>query len=123
MEDVDDADDSDDGVDDAYALRERVATPAEFQRLRAAAGMTERSREGVERGLPNSTYGVVVVHEASGEVVGMGRVVGDDATDPLVQRRRALGPPGQIQERLGDPVVFVDAVHHGERFRGKGPKR
>jgi GNAT superfamily N-acetyltransferase len=66
--------------EDAYELRERVATPAEFQRLRAATGMTERSREGVEVGLPNSTCGVVVVHEASGETVGMGRIVGDDAT-------------------------------------------
>jgi len=113
MEDVDDADDSDDGVDDAYALRERVATPAEFQRLRAAAGMTERSREGVERGLPNSTYGVVVEHEASGEVVGMGRVVGDDATvyhvcDMAVHpdhQRRGLGT--QVMDAI---MAYVEAT-------------
>ena len=83
-------------MDDRYDLRERVATPEEFQRLRAAADMTARSREAVERGLPNSLYGVVVVDEPSGETVGMGRVVGDDgavyhvsdmAVDPDHQRR------------------------------------
>ena len=83
-------------MDDRYDLRERVATPEEFQRLRAAADMAARSREAVERGLPNSLYGVVVVDEPSGETVGMGRVVGDDgavyhvsdmAVDPDHQRR------------------------------------
>ena len=83
-------------MDDRYDLRERVATPDEFQRLRAAADMAARSREAVERGLPNSVYGVVVVDERAGETVGMGRVVGDDgavyhvsdmAVDPDHQRR------------------------------------
>ncbi|MEF8886340.1 MAG: GNAT family N-acetyltransferase [Haloarculaceae archaeon] len=83
-------------MDDRYDLRERVATPEEFQRLRAAADMAARSREAVERGLPNSVYGVVVVDERTGETVGMGRVVGDDgavyhvsdmAVDPDHQRQ------------------------------------
>ncbi|NHN41224.1 GNAT family N-acetyltransferase [Halorubellus sp. JP-L1] len=68
------------GSEDAYVVRERAPTPDEFQRLRAAAGMTSRPREGVERGLPNSLFAVVVEHEPSGEVVGMGRIVGDDGT-------------------------------------------
>ncbi|WP_226022378.1 GNAT family N-acetyltransferase [Halomicrobium salinisoli] len=62
---------------DPYAVRERTPTPDEFQALREAAGMAARSREGVERGLPNSLYAVVVDHEPSGEAVGMGRIVGD----------------------------------------------
>jgi len=83
-------------MDDRYDLRERVATPGEFQRLRAAADMAARSRAAVERGLPNSVYGVVVIDERTGETVGMGRVVGDDgsvyhisdmAVDPDHQRR------------------------------------
>lgn len=67
-----------------YALREESPSVEEFLRLRAAAGMSERSREGVERGLPNSQYAAVVVSRdatESGriaeEVVGMVRVVGD----------------------------------------------
>lgn len=66
--------------EDEYTLEERVPTPDEFVALRSAADMTARSREGVERGLPNSLFGVVVVHDASGEAVGMGRIVGDGGT-------------------------------------------
>lgn len=63
-----------------YALRERLPTAEEFVSLRDAAGMAARSREGVEAGLPNSVYGVVVEHEPTGAVVGMGRIVGDGGT-------------------------------------------
>ncbi|SFC24750.1 N-acetylglutamate synthase, GNAT family [Halobiforma haloterrestris] len=65
---------------DPYAIREELPAPETFARLREAAGMTSRSLEGIERGLPNSLYGVVAVHEPTGEVVGMGRIVGDDGT-------------------------------------------
>lgn len=67
-------------ADDPYELEERVPTVDEFQSLRAAADMAARSREAAARGLPNSLYAVVVVHEPSRETVGMGRVVGDDGT-------------------------------------------
>ena len=65
---------------DEYAVVERLPTVEEFVVLREAAGMTSRSREGVEKGLPNSLFGVVVEHGPTGETVGMGRVVGDDGT-------------------------------------------
>ncbi|MDH5021602.1 GNAT family N-acetyltransferase [Halobacterium rubrum] len=60
----------------SYELREALPTVERFQELRAAAGMSARSREGVERGLPNSVYGVTVVEEGS-DTVGMARIVGD----------------------------------------------
>lgn len=95
---------------DRYDRREGPPTAAEFQRLRAAAGMSERPRGGVERGLPNSLYAVRIVDTdadpatvdvadasvADGEVVGMARVVGDGgsvyhvcdmAVHPTHQRR------------------------------------
>jgi ribosomal protein S18 acetylase RimI-like enzyme len=65
---------------DSYSLREDLPTPERFVELRAAAGMAERSLAAVERGLPNSVHGVTVVHDPSGEVVGMGRIVGDDGS-------------------------------------------
>ena len=98
-------------MDDRYDLRERVATPDEFQHLRDVAGMTSRSRAGVERGLPNSVYGVVVVDERDDETVGMGRIVGDNgsvyhiadmAVDPDHQRR-GLGTA--IMEALLDYIT------------------
>lgn len=71
---------TDSDVGDPYAIREDLPDPETFAALREAAGMTSRSRQGLERGLPNSLYGVVAVHEPTGEVVGMGRIVGDDGT-------------------------------------------
>lgn len=75
-------------------IREEVPAVEDFLRLRVAAGMTGRSRQAAERGLPNSLYGVVGV--VGGVTVGMGRVVGDGscnfeivdvAMDPAYQRR------------------------------------
>jgi len=60
-----------------FELRESPPTVDRFLELRDAAGMAERSREAVERGLPNSQYAVTVVETESEEVVGMARVVGD----------------------------------------------
>ena len=64
----------------SYTLVPRLPTVDEFVELRAAADMAERSREAVEQGLPNSLFAVVVVHDPSGETVGMGRVLGDDGS-------------------------------------------
>lgn len=63
-----------------YALRESAPTVDRFLELRAAAGMAERAREAVERGLPNSQYAVTVVETATETTVGMARIVGDGGT-------------------------------------------
>lgn len=60
-----------------YTIREELPDPETFAALRAATGLPPRSPEGVERGLPNSIHGTIVVHEPTGAVVGMGRIVGD----------------------------------------------
>ena len=64
----------------AYDLRDELPTPEEFLSLRESADMAPRSREGVERGLPNSVFGVTVIEESSGDTVGMARIVGDDGS-------------------------------------------
>ncbi|WP_265109488.1 GNAT family N-acetyltransferase [Halosolutus halophilus] len=71
---------SDRDPEDPYTIREELPDPETFAALREAAGMTSRSIEGLERGLPNSLYGVIAVHDPTDEVVGMGRIVGDDGT-------------------------------------------
>ena len=72
-----------------YELRESPPTVDRFLELRAAAEMAERSREGVEQGLPDSQYAVTVVETSSEAepVVGMARVVGDvHESDALVSQ-------------------------------------
>ena len=96
------------------AIRTGPPSVDDFQRLRAAAGMSERPREGVERGLPNSLFAVRTVAlggEETERVVGMARVVGDGgsvyhvfdmAVDPDHQRR---GLGSRLMERVR---TFVD---------------
>lgn len=63
---------------DTYTLEPTPPVVADYMRLRAAAGMSARSVEGAEIGLPNSWFGVTIRHE--GRAVGMGRIIGDGGT-------------------------------------------
>ncbi len=60
---------------DAIVLAERFPDVADYCRLRALTGLSEKSPEAAARGLANTTYGVSLLH--GDEVVGMGRIVGD----------------------------------------------
>ncbi|MBD9469541.1 GNAT family N-acetyltransferase [Pseudoxanthomonas sp. PXM01] len=60
-----------------------------YRRLRIETGLSPKSPEAAERGLANTLYGVSLVK--AGEVIGMGRLVGDNGTvfvvvDIAVQR-------------------------------------
>ena len=57
-----------------------VPSAEEFLSLRASAGMGPRSPKGVEQGLGNELYCVVLRTNDGDELVGMGRVVGDGGT-------------------------------------------
>ncbi|MFS9669707.1 GNAT family N-acetyltransferase, partial [Klebsiella pneumoniae] len=46
--------------------------------LRVASGLSPKSAEAAARGLPNTRFGVQLLH--GDEVVGRGRVVGDGGT-------------------------------------------
>lgn len=94
-----------------YDRRDEPPSPERFLELRDAAGMTPRDPEGVQRGLQNSLYCATVVHEPTGETVGMARVVGDGGAvfhvcDMVVHpdhQRQGLGT------RLMDAVMaYVD---------------
>ena len=116
---------------EGYALRESTPSVAAFRRLRREAGMTDRSREAVERGLPNTTYGVYVVAKSAGNPVGMARIVGDGGSvfhlsdmavaephqgrgigtammDALVAWLRANAPDGAYVNLLADVDGFYE---------------
>ena len=58
-----------------YKLLENKLKAEDFIRLKLSAGFRERSVELVEKALDNNLYDVVAV--TGGEVIGMGRLVGD----------------------------------------------
>ena len=85
-------------------LRKLIPTVDDFLRLREISGLSARSREGAERGLPNSLFAVTLFD--GGKAIGMGRIIGDGglnfeivdiAVDPQWQGR---GYGRQIMERL-----------------------
>ena len=65
------------GAGDDIVLIERFPDIDDYLRMRAVAGMHPKTREAAERALPNTLYGVRL--ERDGQVVGMGRVIGDIA--------------------------------------------
>lgn len=58
-----------------YALAVGVPTIQTYRMLRSVSGLSEKTVEAAERGLPNTIHAVTVTCE--GETVGMGRVIGD----------------------------------------------
>lgn len=95
-------------MDATYSLVPGVPSVDDYLRLRQASGLTPRSVEAAQAGLPRTVVGVVVRHGET--VVGMGRVVGDGlfylivdiAVDPAHQRK-GIGKAvvGQLMDELG----------------------
>jgi GNAT superfamily N-acetyltransferase len=56
-------------------LVERFPGIDDYRRMRASTGLSAKSAEASARGLANTTYGVSLLRD--GDVVGMGRIVGD----------------------------------------------
>ena len=63
---------------DDVALVERFPDADTYRRMRVDAGLSPKTAEAARRGLPNTLYGVSLLRD--GEVVGMGRIIGDNGT-------------------------------------------
>ena len=61
-----------------YTIAARTPDVETFARLRAISGLSPRSAEGMEKGLPNSLFAVLALHGQ--RPVGMGRIIGDGGT-------------------------------------------
>ena len=62
-------------LDAQVELVERFPDVDDYCRLRTQAGMSPKTREAARKGLPNTIYGVSL--HAAGELIGMGRIIGD----------------------------------------------
>lgn len=76
----------------------------EYMALRVAAGLSAKTREAADRGLPNSIFSVCV--RSGNDLIGMGRIIGDGgcnfeivdiAVHPTCQRQ---GVGGEIMASL-----------------------
>ncbi len=111
-----------------YTLIARIPDSTTYRTLRASCGLSGKSEEAAARGLPNSLHAVVVEHR--GEVVGMGRIIGDggtafQVTDIAVlpaHQGRGLGKlvVGALVEWLkanAPPTAYVSLIADGEAHR------
>ena len=55
----------------------------DYLKLRIDAGLSAKSIEAAQRGLPNACFNVTLYHDSS--LIGMGRIVGDIAVHPDYQ--------------------------------------
>nr|WP_105385252.1 GNAT family N-acetyltransferase [Neorhizobium alkalisoli] len=60
---------------DDYRIVPHVPGTDDYLRIRQVSGLSAFSREAAEKGLPNSIFGVCLMH--GDVVVGMGRIIGD----------------------------------------------
>ena len=80
-----------------YEYSEDIPNWEEYINLRLAAGLSRKSEAAAKAGLPNTLFAVCV--RAEGELIGMGRVIGDggcnfDIVDMAVHpdhQRRGIG--------------------------------
>jgi GNAT superfamily N-acetyltransferase len=121
---------------EGYRLIESAPGVDAYLALRQRAGLSPKTREQATAALPGSWAACHVVHEASGETVGMGRVLGDGgwyfhvvdmAVLPdhqrqglggailraLLDRIRAEAPAGAYVNLLADPPGRRLYARHG----------
>jgi GNAT superfamily N-acetyltransferase len=82
-------------------IEERTPTDEEFATITAAVGFKPHPPEAVRIGLANSWYSVCAV--VAGEVVGVGRIVGDGALHLYITGIMVL--PSHQRQGVGSQIV------------------
>ena len=86
-----------------YELVHSAPSVEDYLALRRQAGLTPKSRDQAAAGLPGGWAARHVVHTATGETVGMGRVLSDGGWCFLVVDMAVL--PAHQRRGLGDAVL------------------
>ena len=89
-----------------FNIEEGAPDPETFLRLRSAAGMRPRSVRGASKGLGQELFSVLLRLEKSGEIVGMGRVVGDGGTIFVICDMMVI----ESFQKKGGGTMIMDAI-------------
>lgn len=113
---------------DPYTVIHQTPSTETYRHLRQATGLSPKTREAAERGLPNTLFGVQVL--CQGQTVAMGRVIGDggafyqvvDIAVLPAHQGRGLGKKVMAEiaayiEREVPPSGYVSLIADGQAFR------
>ena len=111
-----------------YSVIRTIPSVETYRHLRTAAGLSAKTVEAAERGLPNTLFAVQIL--CAGEPVGMGRVIGDGGSFYQVvdiavlpaHQGRGLGKMimGAISDYIAREVpesAYVSLIADGEAYR------
>nr|WP_314259046.1 GNAT family N-acetyltransferase [uncultured Devosia sp.] len=90
-----------------YTLVPGTPSVDDFLRLRKVSGLSEKTREAAERGLPNTWFAVTIQHQS--ETVGMGRIIGDGGT--AFQITDMAVEPAHQGKGLGKDIMAALVAH------------
>lgn len=90
-----------------FTIIERIPTVEEYIKLRNSVGWGIAERESIQKGLSNSLYAVCI--EFGGNVIGMGRVIGDGALAYYIQDIIVL--PAFQKQGVGR-LIMDDIIRH-----------
>ena len=99
------------GSDRLFSIEVAVPDVETYLRLRDKAGMRPRTISGATKGLGSELYSVLLRHNESDQIVGMGRVVGDGGTvfhicDMAVEQEwQGQGGGSMIMDSLMDYIT------------------
>ena len=102
---------SSDGSDRLFSIEAAVPDVETYLRLREKAGMRSRTVSGATKGLGSELFSVLLRHDDSDEIIGMGRVVGDGGTvfhicDMAVEREwQGKGAGSMIMDSLMEYIT------------------
>lgn len=90
-----------------FTIIERIPTVEEYIKLRNSVGWGIAERESIQKGLSNSLYAVCI--EFGGNIIGMGRVIGDGALAYYIQDIIVL--PAFQKQGVGR-LIMDDIIRH-----------
>jgi GNAT superfamily N-acetyltransferase len=100
-----------DGMDEGYELVEAAPTIEDYRELRSRSGLSPKSTPQAAGAIAGTWCFVHVVHRPTGQVVAMGRVIGDGGWYFQIADMAVL--PEHQRQGLGREVLehLIQAIH------------
>ncbi|MDX3658607.1 GNAT family N-acetyltransferase [Streptomyces sp. ID05-26A] len=99
-------------MDHAYRLTMESPAVEAYLRLRRESGLSARTEQEAENGIGGAWASAIAIHVESGEIVGMGRVIGDGGWYFHIIDMAVL--PDHQRKGIGDAILAALLERIGE---------